>query len=159
MKYKTRIHTLAGSSFIVELDSNFKLAPNFATYEFVNKLATDEIKFEIWPESLDLLRLLQFLRDKYGVMKINSGYRTKKYNASLPDANPKSAHLHFGAGDWETKFVNIKAKREEIANDCKTWCETNGIIGAIGFYPWGLHIEVHSDKWYSLKTFTIWNYL
>ena len=159
MKYKTRVHLPSGSSFLTELDSNFKLAPNLAVSEVANKLATDEIKLEIYPESIDLFRGFQYMRDKYGLMKITSGYRTKKYNATLKNANKNSAHLRLSAIDWASKLVNVKAKREQVAKDWQTWCEAHGIIGAIGFYPWGFHLEVHSDKWYGNKKFTVWNYL
>lgn len=67
---------------------------NFQISEFACKDGTDTILINI-----DLVMILQKIRDKYGAIKIISGYRTEDYNLSCGGSN-KSLHLSGNAIDF-----------------------------------------------------------
>lgn len=67
---------------------------NFQISEFACKDGTDTILINI-----DLVIILQKIRDKYGAIKIISGYRTEDYNLSC-GGSKKSLHLSGNAIDF-----------------------------------------------------------
>ena len=102
--------------------------------------------------------MLQLCRYKYGRININSYYRTKSFNDTLDGASSNSAHLYGWAFDWSWPNMTTP-ERKEVTQWWKDLCYFNNVIGAIGYYPWGLHCEVGSDILYGAKEFQVRNYL
>lgn len=157
MKYKTRIHFESGSYVEVEIDGNVKIAQNFQFYEYVNKKAKDAVKAELWPESFIHIKMMQKMRNTFGSMEITSWYRTKAYNSSLQNADPRSAHQFGCAADWKKKGEK-DSDRKYKADVWKNLCSSFGVVGAINYYTNGYHLEILSDKCYGNNRFVIRDY-
>jgi len=81
-------------TYYVSTQGNVKLSTNFVVKEFACKDGTDKVLID-----LDLVNVLQKIRDKLGVsITINSGYRTKSHNANV-NGDPNSLHLQGRAAD------------------------------------------------------------
>lgn len=105
------------------------LTQNFKLYEFECNDGNHEVK--VHPE---LIEKLQKLRDLVGKpIKINSGYRTKEYNAKI-GGSPKSQHIEGNAVDLA---LPTGISVDKFANNA----EKVGFRG-IGKYPWGIHVDV-----------------
>lgn len=156
MKYKTRIYTDTGSFVTVEIDSNFKFEKNLAMWEVVNKSASDAIKMAIYPETWITYKVFQRYRDLKGQpVKIKGNYRTASYNKKV-GGNPNSAHKRADA--FDTIDPNLTLNQHQ--SNAKLWqqaCDEMGVVGAIGFYQWGDHLECFTDMFYGAKTFQIWD--
>lgn len=100
------------------------------------------------PEVLENVKLLakelQVLRDFIGKMiTINSGYRSKKYNATLKGASPKSQHLLGKAADIVIEGMTPKKVAETIEK-----LITDGKMkqGGIGIYKTFTHYDIRGVK-------------
>ncbi|WP_319411576.1 D-Ala-D-Ala carboxypeptidase family metallohydrolase [uncultured Cohaesibacter sp.] len=132
------------------------LAPNFAAKEFLFKggsnlvgscanLNTDPPE-ELWENVIELARLLQAIRTKFGVpVRISSCYRSPAYNRCIGGAS-KSQHMCFTAAD-----ITIADTGTPLA-----WYKTilqmrnNGLFeGGIGRYQSFIHVDVrgHNCEW------------
>ena len=157
MKYKTRIYFQSGSFCETEIDSNVKIAPNFTFAEYVNKSAKDAVKAEFYPETWTHIKMMQEMRNTFGSMTISSWFRTKTFNASLKNADPRSAHQYGCAADWQKKGEK-ETDRKYKADVWKNLCNKYGVVGAINYYTNGYHLEILSDKCYGNSRFVIRDY-
>lgn len=109
--------------------NDIKVSTNFKLYEFECKDGNHEVKVH-----LELIEKLQKLRDLVGKpIKINSGYRTKEYNAKI-GGSPKSQHV-------EGTAVDLALPTGISVDKFADYAEKVGFRG-IGKYPWGIHVDV-----------------
>lgn len=87
---------MAVKTYSLKKDGQKRLQPNFCVYEFACQDGSDKILID-----LKLVEYLQRLRDclQLSSLGIISGYRTEKYNKSLPTASMNSQHLKGKAAD------------------------------------------------------------
>lgn len=91
-----------------------------------------------------LAQQLQVLRDFVGKkITINSGYRSKAYNATLKGASPKSQHLLGKAADIVIEGMTPKQVAETIENLIK---EGKMKQGGIGIYKTFTHYDIRGVK-------------
>lgn len=83
---------------------------NFQISEFACKDGTDPILINI-----DLVLILQKIRDKYGAIKVISAYRTEDYNISC-GGSKKSLHLTGNAIDFALVKNNTTSTLLEIVH-------------------------------------------
>ncbi|MFJ1490943.1 YcbK family protein [Capnocytophaga canis] len=100
------------------------------------------------PQALEnvkqLAQQLQVLRDFVGKkITINSGYRSKAYNATLKGASPKSQHLLGKAADIVIEGMTPKQVAEIIENLIK---EGKMKQGGIGIYKTFTHYDIRGVK-------------
>ena len=156
---KCRLLLASGEIADMELDSEFHILPNFRVWEIANNKASEDIKLGIDTERAWLcLKMMQLTRYRYGRMDINSYYRTKSFNATLPGASSNSAHLRGWAFDWSWPYMT-DAERKEVTQWWKDLCTYYGQVGAIGYYSWGVHCEIGSDVLFGQTEFKVRNYL
>ena len=79
-----------------------------------------------------LLVTLQNLRDKYGEVKITSGYRCESYNKKV-GGSTNSKHMKGQAADFYIDGFNSQSKRVDMVNELKqteyynySYCNVNG---------------------------------
>lgn len=79
-----------------------------------------------------LLVTLQALRDKYGEVKITSGYRCESYNKKV-GGSTNSKHMKGQAADFYIDGFNNQSKRVDVVNELKkteyynySYCNVNG---------------------------------
>ena len=87
-----------------------------------------------------LVSVLELARRHFGkAIKINSGYRTVAYNASLRNSSPKSQHTHGNAAD----IVVSGVKPIDVYNYFNSnYSDTYGV----GIYNTFVHIDVRPTK-------------
>ncbi len=155
MGIKTIIHLASGDSFTCQLEENLHLTKNLQVWEVANNKAVDEeIKLEIWPKSWLLFELFQFVRDKYGKsITVNSGYRTKKYNASLPTASKNSLHLLLYALDIDIPYK----EQPKFIDWVYLFCIQHGVAGGVNRYERYMHMDVAENE-FGYKDFVIRDY-
>lgn len=109
--------------------------PNFKIQEFACKDGTDEILLD------DLLvQKLQAMRNHFNVpININSGYRTKKHNASVGGAS-NSYHTKGMAADI---YFGGKVSLLEAAKIAELLS-----FGGIGLYGSYIHVDTRSTNYY-----------
>ncbi|WP_172918359.1 YcbK family protein [Capnocytophaga canis] len=100
------------------------------------------------PQALEnvkqLAQQLQVLRDYLGKkITINSGYRSKAYNATLKGASPKSQHLLGKAADIVIEGMSPKKVAETIENLIK---EGKMRQGGIGIYKTFTHYDIRGVR-------------
>lgn len=128
-----------------------QLTANFSLSEFV--CTADSNKMRLTPKFFMFVNALQEFRNWYNrVIVINSGYRTRKYNMSLPNASPVSRHMEGLAVDISfptNEYLSPKRKREFLKNVMIQWfiiCDKYDQKGGVGFYDWGFHLDMGTRK-------------
>lgn len=116
--------------------------PNLFVYEFASKDGNQVVPYD--PE---LPKTFQMIRDKFGPLTINSGFRTITHNANTPGAFKDSRHLYAIALDIKTP-TGMKDENFLI--------QVIGLIGpdhGFGLYSGRIHIDLrgHFDFWDSRK--------
>ncbi len=117
-----------------------QLSPHFATHEFACRCC-GEVQ-----TSADLLQVLEQLRAKACThlgketpVRITSGYRCPRHNASLPNSSPDSQHLRGTAADVQIDGID--------PSTVATWArEILGERGGVGRYNGFTHIDVRTQK-------------
>ena len=125
-------------TYSVKTDGNMKLSTNFVVKEFQCKDGTDQVLID-----LDLVKLLQAIRDKLGAtITINSGYRTASHNANVGGSS-QSYHLFGRAADI---VVTGKTPKEVAA------CAES--VGALGIlrYETFVHVDTRTEKYFAVYT-------
>lgn len=118
--------------------NDVQLTQNFKMYEFECNDGNREVK--VHPE---LIEKMQKLRDLVGKpIKINSGYRTKEYNAKIGGSR-NSQHV-------EGTAVDLALPKGLTVDKFAEHAEKIGFRG-IGKYPWGIHVDVR-------ETVARWDY-
>lgn len=128
-------------------DRRPRLAPHFAPREFDCRNGVP------WPplarSGLLLLcrRVLEPLRDEYGVCTVTSGYRTVPYNASVGGA-PRSYHLYNrpSGGEPAADIVFATGKPSQWARDADRLLRGIKHLhgGGLGIYPRFIHVDVRT---------------
>jgi zinc D-Ala-D-Ala carboxypeptidase len=95
MCYNFRPQSLVKSYSLKE--GNVRLSPSFMLREFASKDGADRVL--VHP---DLVLLVQAIRDHFGPVAINSGYRTPSHNKSIGGA-PQSLHTKGMAADLQVR--------------------------------------------------------
>lgn len=129
-------------TFSKKKDGNKKVAEHFSVYEWACPSGLDEIKID-----LDLPPYLEVLRGALGLtsMEVISGYRTQKYNDSLPNSSKTSQHLQGKAADIRGWLPNGKYI------DPKYLCCAAEVLGmtGIGVMQTSIHVDVRpSRSWF-----------
>jgi len=123
---------MATAKFSKDVDGKKKFAPNFAVAEFACKDGSDTILIDT-----QLAYYLQKIRDHFGrPVRINSGYRTKAYNALVGGAS-ESQHVLGTAADILVDGVTpqqVAAYADQIG------------MGGIGTYKTFTHVDVRPNK-------------
>ena len=123
---------MATAKFSKAVDGKKKFAPNFAVGEFACKDGSDTILIDT-----QLAYYLQKIRDHFGrPVRINSGYRTKAYNALVGGAS-ESQHVLGTAADIVVDGVTSQQVAE--------YADQIG-MGGIGIYTTFTHIDVRPVK-------------
>jgi|TARA_B100001079_G_scaffold44046_1_gene35320 hypothetical protein len=85
-----------------------RLSKNFSLSEMVKSATAERLRVDNSPSSIHLVNLthlaihiLQPVRDQFGVITINSGYRSPALNAKVGGSS-KSQHCNGMAGDFES---------------------------------------------------------
>ena len=120
--------------FSLAADGNKQVSPHFRVREFACKDGSDVVLIHpilpVWAEAA---------REINGAFPPNSAYRTVSYNASIPDASPKSKHCMGIAMDIPAK----KATAQELYELFKG---IMGESGGLGIYDWGIHVDYRPIK-------------
>ena len=140
-----------------EIDKRFAILPNFEAQEIANTSAKEDIKLVVDERAWKLLTMLQLTRNRFGRMAVSSVYRTKTFNASIPNADPKSCHLKCWAFDWPCANQTA-TDRTEKTEWWQSLCKAFGEIGAINLYSNGYHMEIGSDIQYGNTQFVVRDY-
>ena len=93
---------------------------------------------ELFPNILSTLHFLELLREKFGPIRVISGYRNEQNNQAVGGAK-NSQHLHFRAVD----SAPIKGYIENYKNVIRNYWYTQGVkkkMGRGGYY-WGVHVD------------------
>ena len=116
-------------------DGKKYLATNFQVKEFACSDKSDTIFI-----SPSLVEVLQMIRNHFGKpVNINSGFRTQRYNDSLPNSGKYSQHLYGKAVD--IRVTGVKPKK--VAEYVETLIPNTG---GIGIYSNFVHIDVREAK-------------
>lgn len=124
-------------TFSKKRDGNISLSKNFKVKEFACKDGSDIIKID-----LDMIHILQKIRDLGGAVTINSAYRTATYNKKVGGAT-NSYHCKGQAFD-------IKCSGLSLDNICRI-ANTLGVKGIIR-YPTFVHIDSRTSKYHASST-------
>lgn len=97
--------------------------------------------FELWPNILPTLRLLERVREQFGPTTITSGYRSPAYNKAV-DGKPKSQHMKFFAidffcasgtpKDWAEFLLDLRSK--------------GNFKGGVGLYKTFVHVDTRGTN-------------
>lgn len=129
----------------IEISSVTHITENFTFGELANNKAKEEVKAIFNDDIREFAEMLQELRDWYKKpMKVNSWYRTKSFNNSLPGSDPKSLHLKGFAMDWGVKHTPLQ--HQHVAEKWKQICEAHKKIGGINHYTNGYHLSIHEEQ-------------
>jgi len=119
-----------------------KLTDNFDSFEFNCKDGTI-VPNELYSNMVELAKNLQVLRDELGKpVRINSAYRTPKYNKKVGGAS-KSQHLLCKAADIVVAGVTPLEVAETIERLIK---EKKMMQGGIGIYNTFTHYDIRGVK-------------
>ena len=119
-----------------------KLTDNFDSFEFNCKDGTI-VPNELYSNMVELAKNLQVLRDELGKpVRINSAYRTPKYNKKVGGAS-KSQHLLCKAADIVVAGVTPTEVAETIERLIK---EKKMMQGGIGIYNTFTHYDIRGVK-------------
>ena len=126
---------MAVKKYSLKKDGNLKLSDNFSVKEFRSRDGADTILIDE-----KLVKLLQKMRDKYGVINISSAYRTKSHNKKVGGVE-NSQHLYGLAADVT---IADKSKLEDAAK----YAEKIGFngIGLDDKYQMFLHLDTRKNK-------------
>lgn len=128
-----------------------RIVKNFSLKEMSNNQATEDIKLVLTPEVVEFAQMMQELRDFYGKpMKVNSWYRTPKFNASI-GGDPKSIHLDGRAADIAVTDYH------DLTVAWRTICQIHNKIGGVNYYKTFMHFDNFEDK-FGHKEFQIRDY-
>lgn len=115
-------------------DGNISLSANFKVREFVCNDGSDKILID-----LEMIPILQKIRDLGGAVTINSAYRTQSWNRKQGGAT-NSYHLKGRAFD-------IRCANLSLDNICRI-ANTLGVKGIIR-YPTFVHIDSRTSKYHA----------
>ena len=119
-----------------------KLTDNFDSFEFNCKDGTI-VPNELYSNMVELAKNLQVLRDELGKpVRINSAYRTPKYNKKVGGAS-RSQHLLCKAADIVVAGVTPTEVAETIERLIK---EKKMMQGGIGIYNTFTHYDIRGVK-------------
>lgn len=113
-------------------DKNGQVTKNFKVREYACKDGSDLVLI-----ADELAKLLQEIRNRLGVLHINSGFRTESWNKKV-GGKPYSYHLAGMAADIWVKNVNPK----KVA---QTASEILGTHGGVILYTNFVHVDVRKD--------------
>ena len=123
-------------SYSYRTDANTSVSPHFKVKEFHSrKDPCDTVIID--PRLIDLLENIRRLTGK--PVHINSGYRSKEYNATLKNASPRSQHCNGMAADIWVEGVTPS----RIAEIAEVYL---GASGGIGVYHTFTHVDVRTNK-------------
>lgn len=115
-------------------DGQTYLSPHFQVYEFACQDGSDKILI-----SPELVQVLENIRVHFGkAVHINSGYRTKSYNATVKNSSPHSQHCLGTAADIRINGIKPTA----IA----AYAESLLSKGGLGTYSSFVHVDVRGYK-------------
>jgi hypothetical protein len=94
-----------------------------------------------------LIDIAQYIRDALGTpIKVNSAYRSPKYNASLRGSASNSQHIKGRALDLSGNgIVEFLETAYRTNNEHGKALYAMGLRG-IGFYDWGAHIDTREQN-------------
>lgn len=121
-------------TFSKKRDGNTSLSTNFKVKEFACNDGTDKILID-----LEMIPILQKIRDIGGAVTINSAYRTSAYNKKVGGAT-NSYHLKGQAFD-------IKCSKLNLNNICKV-ANALGVKGIIRYSSF-VHIDSRTSKYHA----------
>ena len=97
----------------------------------------------------DILNLFEYLRLHCGgyPLYIGRGFSCEQYNATIPNASPTSKHKYGLALD-----IKCIPDRDTIWFWERAVEVMESILGGLGFYNWGVHLDCYKDggkrRWY-----------
>jgi len=125
------------------LNSKIPGAPNFRYREFIRSQAASRLGIDNIPSdeqwvSLEKLavRILQPVRNRFGSIRITSGYRSEQLNAEI-GGSPYSNHCRGEAADIEPSF---SIKLIDVVSFIHDNLEFRNLIAE--YFPWGwIHVD------------------
>ena len=126
---------MAVKKYSLKKDGDLQLSRNFKVREFRSRDGADEILID---ESL--VKLLQKMRDKFGVITITSAYRTQGYNTKVGGVK-NSQHVYGRAAD-----ITISDNKRLL--EAAQYAEKTGFngVGLDSSYSMFLHLDTRSGK-------------
>ena len=97
--------------------------------------------FDLWPNILPTLRLVEKVREKFGPVTINSAYRGPAYNRAIGGA-ASSIHMKFQALD----FYGSSGTPTLWADFLKTLRADGMFKGGIGIYKNFVHVDTRGTN-------------
>lgn len=117
-------------------DGNKSVSPHFKVREFHSKAdPSDTVMID--NRLLDLLENIRRFTGK--PVHVNSGYRSKQYNATIKNASPKSQHCEGKAADIWIEGITP----QKVADIAECFL---GASGGIGIYRTFTHVDVRTGK-------------
>ena len=130
---------MAVKKYSLKKDGNEKLSENFKVREFRSKCGSDEILIDE-----KLVKLLQKMRDKFGVINISSAYRTPAYNKKVGGVSG-SQHLYGLAAD-----ITFAKSSPAILEKAAKYAQAIGFtgIGLDSKYQMYMHLDTRPSPSY-----------
>lgn len=126
-----------------DLNSKIPGAPNFRYREFIRSQTASRLDIENIPSAeqwanLERLavRVLQPVRNRFGAIRITSGYRSEQLNVEI-GGSPYSNHCRGEAADFEPGF---SVKLIDVISFIHDNLEFRNLIAE--YFPWGwIHVD------------------
>lgn len=115
-----------------DIDPGVAVAPNFV----MNELAT-EARGRFAVVQRGAVANLQAVRDRVGILVVNSGYRSPGYNASIPGSASSSRHLYGDGFDLDPRQTDLDALADA--------CDAEG-AGYVEVYTTHVHCDWRDDS-------------
>lgn len=126
-----------------------QLSRNFHSSEVVQASHTSTATF---PIDMDLIHISQYVRDRLGVpVNINSAYRERAYNETLPGSAKNSQHIEGRAFDLSGEGV-VEFFETAYQEKNSDWYRLIDLgLNGLGFYDTFIHIDTRPGS------FATWN--
>jgi len=130
---------MAVKKYSLKKDGETKLSANFKVREFRSRCGSDEILIDD-----KLVKLLQKMRDKFGVINISSAYRTPAYNKKVGGVS-NSQHLYGLAAD-----ITFAKSSPAILEEAARYAQMIGFtgIGLDSKYQMYMHLDTRPSPSY-----------
>ena len=111
----------------------------FKPEEFISPRDEDATLLDGLTMDETLIKALDFVRKEVGPLKVNSGYRSKKYNREI-GSNDSSQHV-------KKKAADIHIDSQEMGDQIEYWfVDYVGVDCGIGRYNGFLHLDTRGTK-------------
>lgn len=140
---KVKIHFENGYLITEKIPITAYFTKHFQFWELYNPSSGEDINMEIYPWSFEFMQMVEEFRErKYKrtglTCTVNSGYRTQKFNDSLPNSVKDSGHCKMLSID-----IAGTLDEKELDAELKDWqeiCNEHSTVGEFFRYKDYIHI-------------------